>query len=401
MLLFADDMAIIGKTPEETQILLDRLYNYSNSWGLRVNTSKTKIMVFRKRGGLLPTEHWTYNDQPIEVVNEFNYLGTVFSYTGSYGVNIEHVVGKALKALNVLLCKCSSFDLKPKVLCQLFDSLVTPILSYSSEIWGFTKSKEIERIHLKFCKRLLKVKQNTCSAGVYGELGRYPLYIQRYVRIIKYWFNVLNTENIILRKIYDEALTKCQNGCRNWVYGVKQLLNNYGFSYVFDDVHAVDVKTFITTFRCRLIDCFKQEWFRMLDSPVLFMYKEFKTELGYEKYLDILPRSFRFYFCRLRLSVHPLRMQTGRYARNHIVREERYCLCCNERDLEDEYHFVCVCPCFNATRRKYLKRLYYVNPSVHKFISLITSNNKNELVKLSLFVKEALSIRKDIINVEH
>lgn len=139
----------------------------------------------------------------------------------------------------------------------------------------------------------------------------------------------------------------------------------------------------------------------MLDCPVLFMYKEFKIELGYEKYLDILPRRFRFYFCRLRLSVHPLRMQTGRYARNHIIREERYCLCCNERDLEDEYHFVCVCSCLNVIRRKYLKRIYYINPSVHKFISFITSNNKNELVKMSLFVKEALSIRKDICNVEH
>lgn len=58
LLLFADDMAIIGKSPEEIQELLDLLYLYCNNCGLKVNTTKTKIMVFRKRGRILPTEQW-------------------------------------------------------------------------------------------------------------------------------------------------------------------------------------------------------------------------------------------------------------------------------------------------------------------------------------------------------
>jgi len=36
---------------------------------------------------------------------------------------------------------------------QLFDALVG-ILSYSSKIWGFSKSKEVKRVHLKFYKRM-------------------------------------------------------------------------------------------------------------------------------------------------------------------------------------------------------------------------------------------------------
>ena len=102
LLLFADDMDIIGKTPEELQSHLDRLLLYCNTWCITVNTTKTKIMVFRKRGGLLPTERWTYKNQSINVVNIFNYLGTVFTYTGNYGGHIEHLTGKALKSLNVL-----------------------------------------------------------------------------------------------------------------------------------------------------------------------------------------------------------------------------------------------------------------------------------------------------------
>ena len=50
LLLFADDMAILGKSPEEIQSHLDNLYLYCNSWGLNVNTSKTKIMFFSEKG---------------------------------------------------------------------------------------------------------------------------------------------------------------------------------------------------------------------------------------------------------------------------------------------------------------------------------------------------------------
>jgi len=180
---------------------------------------KLKLCFFRKRSGLLPTERWTYDSQPIDVVNEFNYLGTVLSYTCNFGPNIEHV-GKSLKSLNVLLCKCHDYDFTPKSLCQLFDAFVLPILNYFSESLGYTKSKELERIHLKFCKRLHRVRVNTCTAAVYGELGRYQLYIQRYVKLIQYWFKIMDSDNIILRTIYNAALDDCIKGSTNWVSNI-------------------------------------------------------------------------------------------------------------------------------------------------------------------------------------
>ena len=41
LLLLADDLAILGKSPAEVQTHLDNLYLYCNSWGLN-NTAKTK-----------------------------------------------------------------------------------------------------------------------------------------------------------------------------------------------------------------------------------------------------------------------------------------------------------------------------------------------------------------------
>ena len=107
ILLFADDMVILGKSPEELQYHLDLLHTYCSNWGLEVNAEETKIMVFRKRGRLLRGEHWTYNNQEIEVVDEFNYLGTIFQYTSNFSSNTEYIVGKALKTLNVYYIKAA------------------------------------------------------------------------------------------------------------------------------------------------------------------------------------------------------------------------------------------------------------------------------------------------------
>ena len=66
--LFADDMVVLGSSPEDIKNFLDNLYNFCNTWSLTVNTDKTKIVAFRKRGKLTANEHWFYNGQVIEAV---------------------------------------------------------------------------------------------------------------------------------------------------------------------------------------------------------------------------------------------------------------------------------------------------------------------------------------------
>ena len=87
LLLFADDMVILGESSEDLQDSLNELYKYCDKWGLEVNTAKTKVVVFRRRGGLHQNERWSLNGTILETVNDFNYLGVVFNYTGSFALN--------------------------------------------------------------------------------------------------------------------------------------------------------------------------------------------------------------------------------------------------------------------------------------------------------------------------
>ena len=203
-------------------------------------------------------------------MDNFNYLGTVFNYTGSFVLNQSTIAGKGLKALNVLRCNIKDLYLKPSTICQLFDSFVTSILNYACEVWGFGKNKELERIHLKFCKSLLHVKQSTSTVAVYGELHRIPLYINRHVRIIKYWCNIVNSKNIIVNTLYNSLLSDIAKGKTNWAANVKSLLDNSGYSNVWLDPLSVNLNNFYIVFKQRLIDQFKQTWYTSVQiSPSL------------------------------------------------------------------------------------------------------------------------------------
>ena len=345
LLLFADDMAIFGKTVQELQLNLDTLHMYCNKWGLEVNASKTKIMVFRKRGNLKRNDAWTYNGVNVDVVDCFNYLGTIFSYNGNFSLYNEYLTGKALKAMNVLISNCRNFPLKLSTLCQLFDSFVGTMLNYGCEITGFKKSKDIERIHLKFCKNILRVPWNACNAAVYGELGRYPMYISRYCKIVKYWCKITHSENIILNRLYNLAVRDSISGCTNWVSRVKRLLDDFGFSDMYNSVNSSDIhiKSFPLVFKNRLIDCYKQEWFSLVErNSLLQEYKHFKSQFSYEQYLDLVPFDLRFLITKLRISSHKLRVHSGRFGENRLPRNERLCLYCNLNDIEDITLFVFV-----------------------------------------------------------
>ncbi len=124
--------------------------------------------------------------------------------------------------------------------------LISPILNYSAEIWGFFQANQIERVHLQFCKRLLGVKRCTQNDFVYGELGRTPLLIVRHLIILKYWFKILfSSENKYIKQIYNVMLNDINEypNKRNWASQIKTLLSTHGFHEVWLNQGVGDIDT--------------------------------------------------------------------------------------------------------------------------------------------------------------
>ena len=103
-----------------------------------------------------------YDGSELEIVNKFVYLGVPFSTGGSFHATQNDLSEKALTAIfqmNKYLYKFSNISLKHRL--ELFDKLISPILTYSAEVWGFIQAPAIERVHLKFLKTILTVKTDS------------------------------------------------------------------------------------------------------------------------------------------------------------------------------------------------------------------------------------------------
>ena len=85
----------------------------------------------------------------------------------------------------------------------------------------------------------------------------------------------------------------------------------------------------------------------------------------------------------LRLSSYSLYMyvEKGRYTRQRIDRNQRYCTLCNSQDIEDESHFVIKCPIYERIRKNCIKSYYIRRTSMHKFVELMTSCNRTVIKK--------------------
>ena len=46
LILFADDQVVFVKSPQTLQSMLKDIENYCETWRLKINTSKTKAMIF-------------------------------------------------------------------------------------------------------------------------------------------------------------------------------------------------------------------------------------------------------------------------------------------------------------------------------------------------------------------
>ena len=47
-------------------------------------------------------------------------------------------------------------------------------------------------------------------------------------------------------------------------------------------------------------------------------------------------------------------------------------------DIEDEYHFILICPTYRDIRKKFIKKYYWSNPSLYK-VQLLNVNNVRDL----------------------
>ena len=149
----------------------------------------------------------------------------------------------------------------------------------------------------------------------------------------------------------------------NWALLVKKLLA-LGFYEVWLQQNVGDDDIFLSLVKQRLKDNFVQKWNEELNqSSRTIVYKSI-ANFGFSPYLDMITvKKFRLTLAKLRTSSHRLEVEMGRWARpERTALENRKCKHC--QTLEDEYHFILICPLYSNIRTLYIKK-YYLHKALY------------------------------------
>jgi hypothetical protein len=136
--------------------------------------------------------------QTLDIVDTYSYLGIIFKYNGTFFETRKKLVEQANKALYCIYKLVHNESIP----IDLHLKMVEPILLYGSKVWGYENLKVIEQIQLKFCKRILKVRNTTPHFMIYGELGRFLLEIRVKLRMIAFWSKLVLNENKLSSVLY-------------------------------------------------------------------------------------------------------------------------------------------------------------------------------------------------------
>ena len=211
-LLWADDLILLALDAKTLQQQLNRLTNFCNQWGIEINNTKTKVVIFGEDDRDTPPPNFTLNGRLLEIATSYCYLGIILHKSGKFSLAIDDLKIKATRALFSLKRSVNRSQLSFRALTTLFDALIKPILLYGAPIWTPTlpiikhitssllsnpptsinfcsKLSRIhcEKVHLCFLKWALGVHRKSSNIGVWGESGRYPLIYQSIKLTLNYF----------------------------------------------------------------------------------------------------------------------------------------------------------------------------------------------------------------------
>ena len=168
-LQYADDLVILCESQEELQEQMNNLLQYCKTNCLTLNNKKTKVMIFHK--GRIPKTSFYIENEEIEIVQEFRYLGFIFTCQLSFSKHIQALNVKAKARIGLMFTRLPLKELPLSKVMRLFEIYILPIYSYGIALWmtRFAKNlfEQIDTVLLKYLKRYLMIPVHSNNSLTY------------------------------------------------------------------------------------------------------------------------------------------------------------------------------------------------------------------------------------------
>ena len=226
--------------------------------------------------------------------------------------------------------------LKPSLACKIFDSMISPILTYNIEVWGaFVKpdfkswdSSAIEKTPFEIVETLANKASNiACGA----ELGKFPMIIDINKKILIYLdYLIGKDEDSIVKQALQISIDLHHNGKTSFYSNLMKMVDYYDLKYDFscNSLNDSIVNRYIGMMKNKYVSYWNQT---LQQSQKLSFYFTIKDDYSPSTYLTRKNPS-RKTLVRFRISSHQLRIETGGYEK--IPRNERKCYFCTSNKIQ-------------------------------------------------------------------
>ncbi len=397
ILLYADDIVLIAPTAENLQVMLDTMNEWTTKWHMRINDSKSKIVHFRKPHKNRAEYVYRVGNVKLNYVTSYKYLGVVFDENLNFKENACLLAQSGNRALGSLVAKYKkNVFIGFNSYTKLYEACVCPVVDYSSAVWGYHAYKEIDSVQQKAQRIFLGVHKFAPLLALEGDTGWLSAQYRRWVNIIRFWNRmIIAPPNSLTKQMFEYDYNKCEQGRNNWCANVKKLFRQVNLQDNYINKDTCDLRKI----KKLLFEEQEKTWKeKVINKPKLRFYCLFKSDLLMENYVTYnLSPSERSMLAQFRMGILPLEIETGRFF--NVKVEERICKLCTEGLVEDEYHFLFVCPLYEDLREDMFSEITNICP---EFVYLEYAEQLNLLFKefcrkVAKYIKRAYERRKSVL----
>ncbi len=203
-------------------------------------------------------------------------------------------------------------------------------------------------------KNILGVHRSTSNDACRAELGFYPLKIEIQKRCVQFWHHLHqsdpdSTQYKALLANETSAKSHPLNTLAHQLVHKTQLLTDYSFN-------PKTIKDIDTSLKDTHDESLKIQ-FDLQNKLQCYRTTTFAN------YLLIKPFKERQILSKYRLSDHDLEIERGRHRQTWTEREQWICRHCDLQQIEDEKHFLMMCPKYLNVRETFLPRFEALIPS--------------------------------------
>jgi hypothetical protein len=385
-LLYADDVAILAHDPQHIQQLLDVLHLFCRLFGMRVNLSKTFLVVYRNSKTLpasVARRTWLYAGQPVPLKDDFTYLGVSFHCTKGTNRAGDFLAKSGRRAMHALLTRLRQKHINQSAFqVRLFQVLVEPVLSYGCQVWapdlfpkylapGATLKAAPEGVQLDFLRILSGLPRSVHSWTLLREFACRPLHSHWLALCARFWQRTLELPPTRpLRLALEGDVDLFRGGCDDcWAAKFLQAMAVLGLCPRAANMRSMSLraiallpldeakvvvgvhKYFDALWQGLPVDPATAESSKVMAATYLRWVRGGCTGDGAPHLHSFLARPLKTCLLRFRMGGRDLHIHTGRY--RGLVRAERTCPACSSGEVEDLPHFLLRCPAYTAIRQRH------------------------------------------------